>query len=133
MMLGYGSPMEYVIFDFHQEYCDPAMVSGCEAVCEIVRGHPARFLLPKSELSAASFDAFDLGAGKRFEIKRTALSDIINLRRFRKSKARDEAGRQAATNRALSGRTRAERERDERERKQVRDAVDQHRIEDENR
>jgi hypothetical protein len=125
--------MKYAIFDFHQEYCDPAMVSGFGAVFGIVRGQPARLVLPKSELSATSFAAFDFGDGKRFEAKRTALGDIINLKRFRKTKARDEAGKQAASNRALFGRTRAERERDEREQQQLRDAVDQHRIEDETR
>ena len=132
MMRGYGSPMKYVIFDFHQEYCDPAMVSGSRAVFGN-RGYPARFVLPKSELSAASYAAFDHGDGKRFGIKRTALGDIINLKRFRKTKARAEADREASANRALFGRTRAERERDERDQKQLRDTVDQHRIEDEDR
>ena len=109
------------------------MVSGFKATFWSRRGHSTRCVLPKSELPATSIAAFDFGDGGRFGIKRTALGDIINLKRFRKTKARGEADKQAATNRALFGRTRAERERDEREQQQLRDAVDQHRIEDENR
>ncbi len=37
------------------------------------------------------------------------MAEIINLRRARKAKARQEAGKQAAENRAAFGRTKAER------------------------
>jgi Domain of unknown function (DUF4169) len=96
-----------------------------------VVGDLAGLVLPKSELSDRSFVDFDDGG--HFGIKRAALGDIINLRRVRKNKTRDEADRQAATNRASFGRTRTERERDKQERKQLSDVLDQHRIEDENR
>lgn len=59
------------------------------------------------------------------------MGDIVNLKRFRKMLARNEADRQAASNRALFGRTRAERESDERERQKLNDGLNQHRIEDE--
>lgn len=125
--------MKYAIFDLSQEYCGPAMVLGNGAAfCEL-GGSPARFVLPKSKLSARSFAGSEFGVGTRFRKKRAALGDIINLKRFRKKKSRNEADRQAATNRAVFGRTRADRERDEREQQQLRDVVDQHRIEDENR
>lgn len=69
----------------------------------------------------------------RVEIKRAALGDIVNLKRFRKALARKEADRQAAENRAVFGQSRAERERIAREKQQLNDAVDRHRIEDEDR
>jgi hypothetical protein len=71
--------------------------------------------------------------GGRVGIKRAALGDIVNLKRFRKALARKEADRQAAENRALFGQSRAERERIAREKQQLNDAVDRHRIEDEDR
>ena len=37
------------------------------------------------------------------------MADVINLRRARKAKARDEAAKTAAANRAAFGRTKAER------------------------
>ena len=126
--------MNYAIFDLHQEYCGPAVVFGTgPIVFGFSCGKSARFVLPKSRLQASQFAAFDIDDGGRFEIKRTVLSDIINLKRFRKSKARSEADRQAAGNRASFGRTRAERERDERAKRQLHEVVDQHRIEDEKR
>lgn len=42
--------------------------------------------------------------------------EIVNLRRARKAKAREEAEREAGRNRVLHGRTREERARDEVER-----------------
>jgi hypothetical protein len=128
---GYGSAPKCAIFDLHQEYCGPDTVSGCKAII-FGRGRGAAgIVLPKPELSQRSFA--DFGGGGHSGIKRAALGDIINLRRVRKSKARDEADRKAAANRASFGRTSAERERDERERKQLSDVLNQHRIEDENR
>ena len=130
----YGAAMKCANLDARQEYCGPAMVFGYRAIIRLSgRGDPASLVLPKSQLSARRFAAFDFDAGDDLVIKRTALGDIINLKRFRKTKARSEADREAATNRALFGRTRAERERDEREQKKLHDVVDQHRIEDENR
>ncbi len=37
------------------------------------------------------------------------MGELVNLRRFKKQKARDVAAQQAASNRALHGRTKAER------------------------
>ena len=70
---------------------------------------------------------------ERFGIKRTALGDIVNLKRFRKTLARNEADRQASANRALFGRSRADREHDEREQQKLNDVLDQHQIEDKDR
>ena len=44
------------------------------------------------------------------------MDDIINLRRARKARARDEAAEQAAQNRARHGRTKAERLQDAKQR-----------------
>lgn len=126
--------MKYAIFDSCQEYCGPDVVFGTGPInfgfsC---RGF-ATFVLPKSRLPASRFAAFDIDDGECFEIKRTVLSDIINLKRFRKSKDRNAADRQAAANRASFGRTRAERARDEQAKRHLQDVVDQHRIEDEKR
>ena len=41
-----------------------------------------------------------------------AMSEIVNLRRARKEKVRDEKEKQAAGNRAKFGRTKAEKQRD---------------------
>src|SRR5688500_897876 len=98
--------MKCAIFDLGQEYWGPAKV--------LCRG-----------AAASPFASSDFGDGRRSGIKRTALGDIVNLKRFRKSKVRSEADRQATTNRALFGRTRAERERDEQEQKQLSDVLDQ--------
>jgi uncharacterized protein DUF4169 len=40
------------------------------------------------------------------------MADIVNLRQFRKQKARRQAAKTAETNRALSGRTKAEKAHD---------------------
>lgn len=48
---------------------------------------------------------------KRLTIRQNAsMGDIVNLRRVRKQKARDEADRHAAENRARFGRSKAERQ-----------------------
>ena len=129
--LGYGSAGDYGIFDKPQEYCGPVTGLGYRAIISRRGWGAAGFVLPKSELSGHAFT--DFGCGGHLGIKRAALGDIINLRRVRKNKARDQAGRKAAANRAAFGRTHAERERDEQERKQLNDVLDQHRIEDESR
>lgn len=41
------------------------------------------------------------------------MSNVINLNKYRKRKAKAEAGKRAETNRRLHGRTKAERARDE--------------------
>lgn len=43
------------------------------------------------------------------------MGDVINLRRARKGKAREESGEKAAANRAQHGRTKAERKQSEKE------------------
>lgn len=58
---------------------------------------------------------------------------IVNLRRVRKAKARQEAEREAARNRTLHGRSKAERARDAVERArtgQARSCLERSRIED---
>ncbi len=50
------------------------------------------------------------------------MGDIVNLRDFRKQRAKQEKSEKAAVNRRKHGRTKAEAERDKREREQ-RDAI----------
>ena len=52
------------------------------------------------------------------------MNDIINLRRERKARARDEAAEQAAQNRARHGRTKAERLQDDKQRELVTRTLD---------
>lgn len=47
------------------------------------------------------------------------MAEIINLRRVRKAKARDEAVKTASANRAIHGRTKAERVADAAERSRI--------------
>ena len=59
--------------------------------------------------------------------------EIVNLRRARKAKTREEVGRAAGRNRVLHGRTKEERARDEAERarqEQARARLERGRIED---
>ncbi|HEX7792231.1 MAG TPA: DUF4169 family protein [Afipia sp.] len=60
------------------------------------------------------------------------MGDLINLRQVRKRNAREEAAKQSETNRARFGRTKGERKRDELHAQRASDALDQHRIDDEN-
>jgi hypothetical protein len=55
------------------------------------------------------------------------MADIINLRRARKAKARDERGKAAEANRIAFGRTRAEKEASAAERERSDRAIDAHR------
>lgn len=54
-------------------------------------------------------------------------ADLVNLRQFRKQKARAEKSRNAEASRALFGRTRAERERERAEREASKGFLDGHR------
>ena len=56
------------------------------------------------------------------------MSEIVNLRRFKKQKARVEADRQASANRALFGQSKAERSKSDLEQDKATRALDQHRI-----
>lgn len=56
-------------------------------------------------------------------------ADLINLRRARKAKARDEKERQAKTNRLAFGRTKAEKKETAAERDRALRAIDAHRRE----
>jgi hypothetical protein len=53
--------------------------------------------------------------------------DIVNLRQFRKQKARAEKGKQAQANRAVFGRPRSEKERERAERAASTGFLDGHR------
>jgi hypothetical protein len=55
------------------------------------------------------------------------MAEIVNLRQFRKQKAREEAAKTAETNRALSGRTKAERARDRAQKDSAKAFLDGHR------
>ena len=52
------------------------------------------------------------------------MADVVNLNRFRKTKARDAEKRQAAANRAAFGRTKAEKAADRTERERAARALD---------
>jgi hypothetical protein len=56
------------------------------------------------------------------------MGDIVNLKRFKKQAARDEATQRAETNRARFGRTKAERQRDEQHARTSETKLDQHRL-----
>ena len=59
------------------------------------------------------------------------LSNLVNLKRFKKRTAREETAKLAETNRARFGRTTAEKKRDEMSGEKAKHALDQHRISDE--
>ena len=59
------------------------------------------------------------------------MSDIVNLNRFRKAKERVKKRTQADENAVKFGRSKADREIDEARAKKARDALRQHRLEDE--
>jgi hypothetical protein len=52
------------------------------------------------------------------------MSNVVNLNRFRKQKAKSDRKKQADVNRRLHGRTKAERERDAQQKRQLTRAVD---------
>ena len=57
------------------------------------------------------------------------MSNLVNLNKFRKAKAKTARVKQADTNRRLHGRTKAERARDALQKKQLETAVDHARLE----
>jgi len=56
------------------------------------------------------------------------MGDIVNLKRFRKRREREQAAKQAEANRARFGRNKSERAADAMRTKNARDRLDQHRI-----
>jgi hypothetical protein len=56
------------------------------------------------------------------------VADLVNLKRFKKRAARDQAAQQADANRALFGRSKAERSLDAKRASRANDLLDQHRI-----
>ena len=60
------------------------------------------------------------------------MGDLVNLNRFRKRAARDEASKQAETNRARSGRSKLERNLQEQRTARANNMLDQHKIDGEN-
>lgn len=54
------------------------------------------------------------------------MADVINLRRARKAKAREDAAAKAAENRARFGRTKAQKAQDEDERRRAERKLDGH-------
>ena len=57
------------------------------------------------------------------------MSNVVNLNKFRKQKAKESRQKRADTNRRLHGRTKAERARDALQKKQLESQVDQARLE----
>jgi hypothetical protein len=55
------------------------------------------------------------------------MAEIVNLRQFRRQKARAEAEKRAEQNRAVTGRTKAEKQRDRLEKDSARSFLDGHR------
>ena len=67
----------------------------------------------------------------RVVIELRAMGKVVNLNKFRKSKARADALKRAETNRRLHGRTKAERARDEQRKRQLESKVDGARLDKE--
>ena len=59
------------------------------------------------------------------------MGDLVNLKRFRKRKEREQSDRQAETNRARFGRTKSERLADAKRSQHASDMLDQHKLESE--
>ena len=59
------------------------------------------------------------------------MGDLVNLKRFKKRKGREQSEQQAETNRARFGRTKPERAADANRAKHASDQLDQHKIESE--
>jgi len=59
------------------------------------------------------------------------MGDLVNLKRFRKRKDREESARQAETNRARFGRTKSERAADSMRAKHASNLLDQHKMKSE--
>jgi hypothetical protein len=61
------------------------------------------------------------------------MGDVVNLKRVRKKRDREQAVKRADENRARHGRTKSERERDELADRKLHEKLDQHRIGEEDR
>jgi len=61
----------------------------------------------------------------------TTMAELVNLKRFKKRREREQSERQAETNRALHGRTKSQRAADDKRAMRERDVLDQHRIDGE--
>ena len=61
----------------------------------------------------------------------TAMGNLVNLKRFKKRREREQSDRQAETNRALHGRTKSQRASDDKRAARERGLLDQHRIDGE--
>jgi Domain of unknown function (DUF4169) len=59
------------------------------------------------------------------------MSDVVNLKRFRKRAEREQSAKQAEANRARFGRTKSERKLDQQRAGRASDLLDQHRIDGE--
>ena len=59
------------------------------------------------------------------------MGDLVNLKRFKKRKAREQSERQAETNRARFGRTKSERIADTMRAKHASNLLDQHKMDSE--
>jgi hypothetical protein len=59
------------------------------------------------------------------------MGDLVNLKRFKKRKEREQSDRQAETNRARFGRTKSERLADAKRSQDASDTLDQHKLESE--
>jgi len=59
------------------------------------------------------------------------MGDLVNLKRFKKRAAREEAAKQAEANRMAFGRTKTERTLDEQRASRTKTLLNQHRIESE--
>ena len=56
------------------------------------------------------------------------MGDIVNLKRFKKRVAREEANRDAQAQRVRFGRTKSERQQDQEQNRKLNSALDHHRI-----
>ncbi len=58
-----------------------------------------------------------------------SMGDVVNLRKWRRAKAKEEEDSQASANRAASGRTKAQKQRDEAEESRRRALLDKAKLE----
>jgi hypothetical protein len=72
----------------------------------------------------------DPRASAFFAAKRTGklMGDVVNLNRFKKRAARDQAAKEAHHRRARFGRTKAERQQQKQETQKLKSVLDHHRI-----
>jgi hypothetical protein len=60
----------------------------------------------------------------------TRMADVVNLNRFRKRVAKQEAAKEADANRARFGRSKADRIEEQRKQERAKALLDQHRLDD---